>query len=171
MNMKNIFTAVLLLFVGFSLAYLFTSEAQPPVVPKGKSQAPAARADSTTRVLKSPPPALKEGRRVVAFYFHTNQRCITCRTIEALTREALESGFADALEDGNLVWQPVNVQIPENRHFIQDYQLTSKSVVLAEVAGEEQIRWKNLDKIWFLVRDKRAFLTYIQEETRDFLGE
>lgn len=30
MNMKNIFTVVLLLFAGFSLVYLFTSGAQSP---------------------------------------------------------------------------------------------------------------------------------------------
>ena len=168
MNKKNVFTAVLLLFVGFSLAYLFTSEAQPPAVPEATSQLPAARPDSTLTASEEAP---REGRKIVAYYFYTNQRCITCRTIEEFTHEALEGGFADDLEHGRLVWRPVNVQSQDNRHFIQDYQLTSKSVVLAEMAGEEQTRWKNLDQVWLLVRDKKAFLSYIQDETRDFLGE
>ena len=171
MNMKNIFTVVLLLFVGFSLVYLFTSETQSPAATEGKSQTQAARTDTTTQPLKSVPTASKEGRRVIAYYFYTTQRCVTCQMIETFTREALETGLADDLEDGRLVWLPVNVQVPDHEHFIQDFQLTTKSVILAEMAGEEQTRWKNLDQVWFLVRDKEAFLTYIQEETRDFLGE
>lgn len=171
MNTKNIFTVVLLLFVGFSLVYLFTNEAQTPTVTEGKSPVPAAQADSATKPLKDVPTSTKEGRRVVAFYFHTTQRCVTCRMIETFSREVIEADFADDLEDGSLLWLPVNVQEPNHEHFIQDYQLTSKAVVLVEMAGEEQTRWKNLDQVWFLVRDKKAFQAYIQEETRNFLGE
>ena len=171
MNMKNIFTVVLFVFAGFSLVYLFTGGAQSPAVTERRSQAPEARADSTTGALKGVPAASKEGRRVVAFYFHTTQRCVTCRMIETFTLEAIETGFSDDLEDRRLVWLPVNVQEPHHEHFIQDYQLTSKAVVLVEMVGEEQTRWKNLDQVWFLVRDKKAFQAYIQKETRDFLGE
>ena len=171
MKMKNVLTVVLLLFAGFSLTYLFTSEAQPPVVPEGTSQAPATRADTTPQALKITPPTQEEEGRIVAYYFHTTQRCVTCRKIETFTREAIETGFADDLADGRLVWQPVNVQEPDHKHFIQDYQLTSKAVVLVEMAGKVQTRWKNLDQVWFLVRDKKAFQVYIQKETRDFLGE
>lgn len=171
MNMKNIFTIVLLLFVGFSLVYLVTSGDQSPTVTEGISQAPATRADSTTGALKGVPTDSKDGRRVVAFYFHTTQRCVTCRMIETFTLEAIQTGFSDDLEDGRLVWRRVNVQEPDHEHFIQDYQLTSKAVVLVEMAGEEQTRWKNLDQVWFLVRDKKAFQSYIHKEMRNFLGE
>jgi hypothetical protein len=171
MNMKNIFTVVLLLFVGFSLVYLFTSGARSPAVTEGKLPVPPARADSTTQPMKGVPTASKEGQRVIAYYFHTTQRCVTCRMIETYAREAIETDFADELEDGSLVWLPVNVQVPDHEHFLQDYQLTSKAVVLVEMAGEERTRWKNLDQVWLLVRDKKAFQVYIQEETRDFLGE
>ncbi len=171
MNMKNIFTVVLLLFVGFSLVYLFTSGAPSPAVTEGKPPVPATPADSTSQPLKGAPTASKEGQRFIAYYFHTTQRCVTCRMIETFAREAIETDFADELEEGRLVWLPVNVQVPDHEHFVQDYQLTSKAVVLVERAGEKQIRWKNLDQVWFLVRDKEAFQAYIQEETRDFLGE
>jgi len=107
---------------------------------------------------------------VVAFYFHGNVRCATCKKIEAYADEAVHSGFAKSLEDGDLEWQVVNVDEPENRHFVQDFQLVTKSVVLAEYRDGRVVRWENLDKVWQLVRSKDLFVDYVQNETREFLG-
>lgn len=106
---------------------------------------------------------------VVVFYFHGNARCTTCRKIEAYSDEAVHSGAAEALADGALTWRVVNVDEPANRHFIDDFQLVTKSVVLAEYRGGEVVRFKNLDKVWQLVRSKDRFMEYVQAETREFL--
>ena len=34
----------------------------------------------------------------------------------------------------------------------------------------EQARWKNLARVWELVRDKEAFGQYVQDEVREYLG-
>ena len=107
---------------------------------------------------------------VVAFYFHGNVRCATCKKIEAYADEAVHSGFPEALEEGALAWRVVNIDDEGNRHFIQDFQLVTRSVVLAEIRGGKVVRWQNLDKVWQLVRDKERFVDYIQGETGDFLG-
>jgi len=107
---------------------------------------------------------------VVAFYFHGNVRCATCKKIEAYADEAVHSGFAESLEDGNLAWQVVNIDEPENRHFVQDFQLVTRSVVLVEYRDGQVVRWENLDKVWQLVRSKDLFVEYVQNETQEFLG-
>ena len=107
---------------------------------------------------------------VVAFYFHGNVRCATCKKIEAYSDEAVHSGFAESLEDGALAWRVVNIDEPENRHFVQDFQLVTRSVVLAEYRDGRVVRWENLDKVWQLVRSKDSFVDYVQNETREFLG-
>jgi hypothetical protein len=109
--------------------------------------------------------------RIVVYYFHTTYRCESCRKIEAYTREAVESFFAADLEQGRVVWKLVNTDEKPNKHFIKDYQLYTKSVVLSEVIGGKQQRWKNLPKVWELLGDKPGFLLYIQEETGDYLAE
>jgi hypothetical protein len=106
---------------------------------------------------------------VVVFYFHGNARCATCRKIEAYSDEAVHSGAARALADGDLSWRVVNVDEPANRHFIEDFQLITKSVVLAEYRDGEVVRFKNLDKVWQLVRSKDRFVEYVQGETQEFL--
>jgi hypothetical protein len=106
----------------------------------------------------------------VVYYFHGNARCATCKTIEAYADEAVHAAFAEDLEEGALEWRVVNIDEPENRHFIQDFQLVTRSVVLAEYRDGEVVRYENLDQVWRLVRDKERFLAYVQDETRGFLG-
>jgi hypothetical protein len=112
-----------------------------------------------------------EGDHVVAYYFHTNRRCMTCRTIEAYTEEALKERFSEELESGKLKFRSLDVSVAENAHFVDDYQLFSQSVVLSYVRNGEEKRWNNLARVWQLVRDKPAFFSYIQEETKAFMED
>jgi hypothetical protein len=109
-------------------------------------------------------------RTVVAYYFHGNFRCQTCRKIEAISREAVESGFPEELKTGRLEWHVINVEEPENEHFVKDYQLFSKSLVLVAREGSKQTRWKNLQKVWTLVGDKEEFIQYVRDEIRAYQG-
>lgn len=108
-------------------------------------------------------------RQVVAYYFHGTRRCHTCLTIESLTHAVVQDDFSAALKKGDLQWQVVNVDVPENRHFTTDYKLYSKSVVLVETLDGKQVRWKNLDRIWTLVRNEDQFKAYIHDEIKAWL--
>lgn len=107
---------------------------------------------------------------VVAIYFHGNARCATCRKIEAYADEAIAQGFVGELESGRLTWRVVNIDEPANKHFIEDFQLVTRSVVLVEYRDGKVLRWENLDKVWQLVRSKDKFVSYVEGETREFLG-
>jgi hypothetical protein len=65
----------------------------------------------------------------------------------------------------------MNVDAPENEHFVEDYELSTRSVVLVEILDGKQKQWKKLSQAWELVGDKPAFTVYIQEEARKLLGE
>ena len=108
---------------------------------------------------------------VVAYYFHGNLRCRTCKTIEAYSEEAIQSEFADELASGRLVWRVVNIDEPENKHFVKDFELVTKSLVLTEYQDGEVTRWENLKQVWQLVRDKEQLLAYVRSSTRRFLQE
>ena len=108
---------------------------------------------------------------VVAYYLHGNFRCRTCRTIESYSEEAIRGEFADELASGRLAWRVVNIEEPENKHFVKDFELVTKSLVLTEYEDGEVIRWENLKQVWQLVRDKEQFLDYVHSSTRKFLQE
>jgi len=111
-----------------------------------------------------------KANRVVAYYFHVTARCTTCMTIQAYTAEALTAGFRDALASGELEFRPVNIQRAENRHFIQDYKLYTRSVVIARFDEGRQIEWKNLENVWDLTVSKPAFVSYVRRHVREYLG-
>jgi len=78
---------------------------------------------------------------------YTTIRCPTCRRIEALAEEALRAGFAQALSRGVLEWHAVNVRLPQHRHYIYDYQLYAKSLIVARFRAGRQVEWKNLARM------------------------
>ncbi len=109
--------------------------------------------------------------KYVAYYFHTTQRCVTCRKIEALSREAVQNSFAHELKNGTLSFQTINVDQPQNRHFVQDFKLYTKSLVITKVAGDKTERFRNLPKVWELVYSPADFTQYVKIEISSFMGD
>ncbi len=167
MKPKNLVTIVLLLFVVASVGYLVMREsgATAPATPPAESAA-AVTPDATLT------PAIEPAAsRVVAYYFHGNARCTTCKTIEKYTEEAIEDGLVEEVASGKLELVAVNVDMPENRHFIDDFELATRTVVLARIENGEQAEYQKLDEVWNLVRNRGAFLDYVKGETRKMLQE
>jgi len=166
MKAKTIVTIALLLFAGSSVAYLISNELRPRPEPA----APEAGApESVKHSVTASESAKATASKVVVYYFHGTARCPTCRRFESFTLEALQNAFAGELNDGRLQWQMVNVEQPGNEHFVKDYQLYTKSIVIVKTEDGKQAGWKNLKEIWELVRHKPAFLEYIQDEVRNCL--
>ena len=107
--------------------------------------------------------------RIFVSYLHGDRRCATCKKLEAYSQEAVATGFATQLADSTVVWQVINFEKPDNEHYVKDYGLYSQSLVLSRHRGEQEVQWKNLDKIWTLVGDKKAFIAYVQAELAEFL--
>ncbi len=114
------------------------------------------------------PAGLEDG--VIVYYFHTTRRCYSCRLLEALTKEAIEREFSDALRQRCLEYRPIDIDLEENQHFVDDYRLYTKSVVLVQFKDVAQVRHKNLQRVWTLLRDKPAVLSYVREEVRAYLS-
>ena len=108
--------------------------------------------------------------KTIVYYFHGNMRCRTCNKIETYTKEAINTGFVGELADGLLEIRIINTDKSENEHFIKDFQLTNRSIVLVRSKEDKPEKWKNLDRIWLLVRKKAAFQSYIKEEIQAFMA-
>ena len=108
--------------------------------------------------------------KVIAYYFHTNTRCSTCIKVEQYSREAIEQGFPKELKNGTLELRMVNYEKPENRHFMKDYKLVSKSLILVNVVNGKQTKWTNLKLVWQLTGYKDSFLNYVRKEVRSYLA-
>jgi len=119
---------------------------------------------------KSPQSPQKESSgEVVAFYFHGNFRCDNCRRIEQYSREAIDKYFSEQLKTQRLTFKVINIDLPENEHFINDYQLYTRSLVIAEFKNGKQVRWKNLTKVWDYLDEADKFYDYVRSEIRAYL--
>jgi len=154
---------VLLSFVVASVGFLIVGEFRNDPEPEQPSASEPAK---LTNDLSS-----SETHKIVVYYFYGNVRCASCRKIETFSREAVEGGFPGALKEGSIEWKLVNVDEPANKHFVKDYQLYTKSVVVSETRDGKEVRWKNLDRVWVLVRDKAAFVEYVRGEVASYMGE
>jgi len=91
--------------------------------------------------------------------------------MEQYTKEAIEHNFKDELANGLLVVKTVNIEEKENEHFINDYQLYTKSLIISRVENGKEIQHKNLTKIWEYVRDKNKFFNYVTAEINNYLKD
>jgi hypothetical protein len=112
----------------------------------------------------------EEERRVILYYFHGERRCKTCLAIEANAKAAVSSHFSAQLESGELAFQTVNYDEPENEHFIKDYGLVSSSLVLVELMDGKPAGHEVLQKAWTLARNKPGFEHYVRQSVLEYLG-
>ncbi len=108
-------------------------------------------------------------RKIIAYYFHGTRRCRTCLKIESLARTVIQNNFQAELSNESLEWQSVNIDTKENKHFIKEFNLYTRSVVLAEIIDGKQTDWKNLDQVWQLVHKEDNFKQYIRNEIKIYL--
>ncbi|MEE9443019.1 MAG: nitrophenyl compound nitroreductase subunit ArsF family protein [candidate division Zixibacteria bacterium] len=128
-----------------------------------------AKSKDTTITSEEKSDADKSQKQIVVYYLHGNKRCATCKKIEAYSEEAIKSGFSENLKDSSIVWQTVNFEDEGNEHYVKDYQLYTKSLILSRKNDGKEVEWKNLTEIWTLVRDKEKFIGYVQTELGDFI--
>ncbi|MDP3851086.1 MAG: nitrophenyl compound nitroreductase subunit ArsF family protein [Luteolibacter sp.] len=153
---KQIVRSILLVVVLGSLAIWANREYQ-------KSHASAAPAAAKTLPIVA-------GDQVIMTYFISGTLCKSCQKIEALTKETAKKDFAEALAGGKLVFRVIDTGEPGYQHFIKDYQLTSKTVILSHRKDGKETEWKDMAKVWELLDDAPGFHAYLGEQIRNYLG-
>lgn len=128
--------------------------------PSSESQAPqSASEQNILQVL-----TLGESQVLNVYYFHGNVRCASCKRIEQLTTDALQQGYAEQLAQGKVVLHTINVEAPEHNHYIRDFELITRSVVLELTDNGQQTSWRRLDRVWQLFSKPAAFNEYMFQE-------
>jgi len=114
---------------------------------------------------------IKENNFVIAYYFHGNFRCFSCYQIERYSKEAVEQYFKNELNSGKLIFKAINVEKKENEHFIKDYQLYTKSLIISLVKNNKEVKFSNLTRVWEFFGNKQRFFEYVRDEITKYLKE
>ena len=96
-------------------------------------------------------------------------RCVTCNTIEKMTRDLLEREFGQALADGRIEWHEADFQ--ENEALAEQFGVVASCVVVAKMRGEAVLDYKRLDEVWTLLKDVPGFNAYVGDAVRGYLPD
>lgn len=113
----------------------------------------------------------KEQDKLVVYYFHGNKRCINCIKIEKYLVETIRENFSSQVNSKQIDLEILNFETKENSHFVDHYELYTKSIVLSKRQNNKEQEWKVLDKIWLYLTDEKAAKNYIKIEINDYLKE
>ena len=113
----------------------------------------------------------QQQNHVDVYYFYGNFRCPTCFKIEQYSREAVESNFKDELGSGKIIFRAINIEEKGNEHFVNDYQLYTRSLIISLVKDGKETKYSNLTKIWEHIKNKEIFFEYVKKEITNYLKE
>jgi hypothetical protein len=121
-------------------------------------------ANSAVASLPPKPESSSVTARCVVFYFHRTVRCTECISMELFTDEVVHSTFSEAIQNGTLAFEVVNIDEPENAHYEEDYGLSYSTLVLVEEDDKGKVlRWENLEDAWEKARVPEAFKVYVTD--------
>lgn len=137
----------------------------------------------TALLVPAPGPTFAEGilpdgclgnlsdNQVVVYYFHRKFRCQSCEVLESTLQNTLQVSYADHFGAGRLAVCVVNLDDPVNRHYLEQFEIFSNSVVIVEKRGGKVLRFKTVESIWDVSEDGDAISHLLQTEVAGFLPE
>ena len=139
-NARNIIKNLLLIFVLVSIGFAF-----------GKY--------SVSKPLAAASPAGQTAETVNVYYMHATFRCVTCNTIEKMTKQLLESKYKKEMQDGSILFSEVDFQ--KNEQLAKQFDVISSCVVVARTKDGKITVFERLDKVWELLDKTDEFNAYI----------
>ena len=86
--------------------------------------------------------------------FHTTNRCITCKAIEANTKYTLEMYFSEEFENGTITFQVINLDEKENASIGEKFYASGTSLYL-NVIGKVKENQIDLTQFAFMYGKKQ----------------
>jgi hypothetical protein len=91
---------------------------------------------------------------IEVYDFHTTNRCITCKAIEANTKYTLDTYFADELKSGKITFQIINLDAKENESLGEKFYASGTSLYL-NVINNGQEKQIDLTRFAFMYGKKK----------------
>jgi|GEM_PF-5064706 len=114
-------------------------------------------------------PAVEIDTAITVYFFHGNKECPFSKKIEDNSLKAAQEALPDLFKSGGIGWIKVNSELPENAHFIKEFNVNGKAVVLVKTVNGQQTAFKNLDKMWDFIKDDQKFLEFFKAEIKAFV--
>jgi hypothetical protein len=105
---------------------------------------------------------------VLILQFHLTQRCKFCTDMENHTKEALNTYFLDDLQNGNIAFRMIDMELPRYESLRKKYDLFTSTLVFVDVRRSKESRWKIITEAWHLTDKKQKFIEMFRSELIEF---
>jgi len=129
-----------------------TTGQEAKAAPAKPADAPAATADTADKV--------------VAYYFHGDRRCRTCLGIQSAIEQTIRERFAAETALGKLAYREVNIDQEINKPFVQQFQLSFSTLIVATMTGDKTLQWENCEKAWEYSHEPPRLMDYAAERIK-----
>lgn len=109
--------------------------------------------------------------RVVVYQFHRRFRCEACYKLEKAITETLDSQFPEQLADGTIVFNVVDLDGEDNGRYEKRYAFFYNTVIIAVVRGDEDLKFKNIEKVWQLTDNRDELMEFVRSEVEEYLKD
>lgn len=101
--------------------------------------------------------------RIEVFYFHSTNRCISCKKLERYTRSTVEEYYQPQMRDGLVIFNSFNVDESENKEIARKFRATGSSLFINVVKdGKDNISQDT--KVWRLLGNAAGFKSYLKNK-------
>ncbi len=104
-------------------------------------------------------PSGQKAETVNVYYMHATFRCVTCNTIEKMTKQLLESKYKKQMRDGSIIFAEVDFQ--KNEPMARQFDVISSCIVVARTKDGKITVFERLDKVWELMSKPEDFNAYV----------
>lgn len=129
----------------------------------------AAAAPQKSAAQKAPSEKTAKVDKVVVYYFHNTRRCPTCLGIQKGIEETIDTKFSRDIEAGMLEFIELNMEEAPNKKYVEQFQLSFSTMIVAAEAKGETRKWENAGKVWDLAHSPEELKAYVEKTIRQQL--
>ena len=100
--------------------------------------------------------------KVEDYHFHATRQCYSCKTVGNYAEETINTYFANELESGKIIFDHINVDLPENKALVDKYEAKGASLLIG-VYGKDGSFSKQEDiNVWYKIDNKQGYIDYLK---------
>ena len=105
---------------------------------------------------------------IEVYYFHHTARCVTCKTVEAETKQNIETLYPEFVKEGSLNFKSLNLEEDPGKQMAKKLRISGQTLIV--VKGTKKINLTNEGFLYACTNPKK-FKSIIKEKVDSLLNE
>jgi len=100
--------------------------------------------------------------RIEVYHFHATQQCSSCIAVGNLAEETINTYFSDELKSGKIVFDSINIDLPENKVLVDKYEAKGSSLIIGVYYKDGSFTKEENTNVWYKISNKADYMNYLK---------